>query len=228
MAAVLHADGEQQDRLVVLDKSCKVLWEQELGTIISTEVTATDNRIFVNWRENETPYFGVFSAAGELLWQLQKGTDISIDSSGQNIISASTADISRIDHNAEEIWEYRVVGEVAQVQVADNGLYVGVIITDPATQHQDLHYLNMAGEKLWQKALPVGADVLVSADGSRIIVASWGQFQEDVTKITVYDQQGQVINILDVTGRAQKWPLLPSQVRWSSVSMMGTFIFRCL
>ena len=62
----------------------------------------------------------------------------------------------------------------------------------------------MAGEKLWQKALPVGADVLVSADGSRIIVASWGQFQEDVTKITVYDQQGQVINILDVTGRAQK------------------------
>lgn len=204
MAAVLHADGEQQDRLVVLDKSCKVLWEQELGTIISTEVTATDNRIFVNWRENETPYFGVFSAAGELLWQLQKGTDISIDSSGQNIISASTADISRIDHNAEEIWEYRVVGEVAQVQVADNGLYVGVIITDPATQHQDLHYLNMAGEKLWQKALPVGADVLVSADGSRIIVASWGQFQEDVTKITVYDQQGQVINILDVTGRAQK------------------------
>ena len=174
MAAVLHADGEQQDRLVVLDKSCKVLWEQELGTIISTEVTATDNRIFVNWRENETPYFGVFSAAGELLWQLQKGTDISIDSSGQNIISASTADISRIDHNAEEIWEYRVVGEVAQVQVADNGLYVGVIITDPATQHQDLHYLNMAGEKLWQKALPVGADVLVSADGSRIIVGLLG------------------------------------------------------
>ncbi|HZK24468.1 MAG TPA: GerMN domain-containing protein [Oscillospiraceae bacterium] len=205
IAAVLHTDHEeQQDQLVVMEKSCNVLWQEELGTIISAAVTGIDKRVVVNWREGEIPYFGVFSAEGELLWKLQEGTAISVDSSGQNIISGFSAEISRYDYKAEKVWEYAVSGEVSRVQVSDNGLYVGVIITDPATQHQNLLYFSMTGEKLWQQVLPVGANVVVSADGSQVIVASWGQFQDDVTKITEYDQQGQQINVLDVTGRAQK------------------------
>ena len=57
---------------------------------------------------------------------------------------------------------------------------------------------------LWQLRLPVDANVIVSADGERIIAASWQQYQEDITSISVYNREGEIIQSLGIAGRVQK------------------------
>ncbi|MCR3923162.1 MAG: GerMN domain-containing protein [Firmicutes bacterium] len=201
----LHSEEDgKEDRLVAIEKMSTVLWQKELGTIVDIKVAGVDNRVIVNWLEGDIPVLGAFSATGEPLWELRQRSQLGLDNSGQMMITTHGEEIYRYNKDAREIWGFPTAGEISRVLMAENGLYVAAIITDEATQHQELLYLSMDGTKLWNMPLPDDADVIVSADGSRVIVSSWGQFQDDVTQIFVYNQKGQELNVLDVAGRAQK------------------------
>ncbi|NLN07567.1 MAG: GerMN domain-containing protein, partial [Firmicutes bacterium] len=129
---------------------------------------------------------------------------LNLDNSGRIVVASQGGKIVRYGQDASEIWGYATHGEVKRVVMAQSGLYLAALIKDDATQNEDLLYLNMEGRKLWQKRLPVGADFLVSEDGNRVIVSSWQEYQDDVTNIYIYNQQGEELNALDVAGRAQK------------------------
>ena len=203
MLAALQEE-ENKNTLVVLDKMGEVLWQRQTGSILEAKIAGADKRVIVNWLEDDTYYLGAFSATGETLWELKQHSMLSLDKSGEIIISVKDKAINCYDENAQEIWDVNVSGEISRVYVSDNGSHLAAIMTDPNTQRQTLLYFDMDGNQLWEMPLPVDASVLISADGRRILVSSWGQYQDDVTQIFVYNEWGQEVNKLEVSGRLQK------------------------
>ncbi|NLZ38779.1 MAG: PQQ-binding-like beta-propeller repeat protein [Firmicutes bacterium] len=197
-------EEEGRNNLVVLDKKGEIVWQQQVGEIIEAKIAGANKHVIVNWLEDGTSYLAAFSAAGEKLWELKQHSLLSLDKSGKIIISAKGKEINRYDQDAQKIWDVDVSGEINRVYVADNGGYLAAIMTDPNTQRQTMLYLDTDGNKLWEMPLPVDASVLVSADGKRIFVSSWGQYQDDVTQIFIYNEWGQEVNRLEVSGRLQK------------------------
>ncbi|NLM45428.1 MAG: GerMN domain-containing protein [Firmicutes bacterium] len=205
MLVVLSDGGEEsRDRAVLVDLQGKELWEKEADTIVNVRIAGEDNRLVLNWQEDGTSYLGAYTVEGEALWEVTQGSELNLDNSGQIIVASQEDKIVRYGQNASEIWGYVTHGTVERVVMAQSGLYLAALVKDKATQNKDLLYLNMEGRKLWQKRLPAGADFLVSEDGNRVIVSSWQEYQDDVTNIYIYNQQGEEINALDVAGRAQK------------------------
>ncbi|HHX75424.1 MAG TPA: hypothetical protein GX699_11030 [Firmicutes bacterium] len=200
------SDGSEgsRDRAVLVNLQGKELWEKEADSIISVRIAGPDNRLMLNWKENGTSYLGAFTTEGEALWEVAQGSELNLDNSGQIIVAAQGEAIIRYGQDASEVWSYATHGMVERVVMAQSGLYLAALIKDDATQNEDLLYLNMDGSKLWHKRLPVGADFLVSGDGNRVIVSSWQEYQDDVTNIYIYNQQGEELNALDVAGRTQK------------------------
>ncbi|NLP36757.1 MAG: PQQ-binding-like beta-propeller repeat protein [Firmicutes bacterium] len=195
--------GEEADHLVALSAG-EVSWEKELPGIINAIVVGEGNLLFVNWQEEEIPYLAAFSAEGELLWVKEQHQQLTTDKSGQIIVSTSDSEIICYNSNAEAIWNYEAGGRIKSVQMAQSGMYLAAVVVDESIQQEELLYLNINGNKMWQKRLPNDADILVGAEGNRVLVASWQQYQDDVTKIYLYDQQGSELNVLNVAGRAQK------------------------
>ncbi|GFP26470.1 hypothetical protein HKBW3S25_01964, partial [Candidatus Hakubella thermalkaliphila] len=164
-------------------------------------------RIFVNWQEGGEPAISAYSAQGENLWDLRRHDHMAIDGNGKMMVSVQGNEVRRYSQAGTAIGSSSIIGKVNQVIMAETGAFFGVLATDEATLNQDLLYFDSDGNKLWNKRLPNGSDVLLSADGLRIIVASWHQYRDDVTQVVIYNQLGQQINLLDVTGRVQKMAL---------------------
>ncbi|NLM52666.1 MAG: PQQ-binding-like beta-propeller repeat protein [Firmicutes bacterium] len=203
LVVCLNYGEEEADRLVALSAG-EIMWEKELPGVINTIALSEDNRLFVNWQEGETPYLGALSTEGELLWTKEQHQKLATDKTGQIIVTTNEHEILSYNRNAEKIWNYKTSGRIKSVTMAQNGMYLAAVVLDETIQQEELHYLNINGNKIWQKRLPSDADVLVGAEGNRVLVASWQQYQDDVTKIYLYDQQGYELNVLNVAGRAQK------------------------
>ena len=200
---------EQQadDVLLLLDRQGNELWRKSFAELLDAKIVGNDNRVFVNWQEGGESAISAYSDRGEKLWELQQRGHMALDRSGQMLVSAQGNEVQRYSRTAVALGSYTTTGTVNRVVMAETGAFFGVLATDAATQNQDLLYFDAGGNKLWSKRLPNESDVLLSADGLRIIVASWQQYRDDATQVVIYNQRGQQVNLLDVAGRAQKMAL---------------------
>ncbi|MDW7684322.1 MAG: GerMN domain-containing protein [Bacillota bacterium] len=207
LAGIQTEQDDQKDRVVVVDKAGRILWELESEKLLDAEIAGPDNKIYVNWVENEEPVLGVFSAEGERLWEIRHRRQIALDSKAKTLVSVSGYEIFCYNAKGEELWKFNAQGPVSQVILSEDGSYLAALITDQATQNEDLVYLTSQGEKLWSKRLPAASDVIISADGKNVIVSSWRQYRDDATQLFVYNEKGEEVNVLEVAGRAQKMAL---------------------
>jgi outer membrane protein assembly factor BamB len=196
-------DG-QQERMVIL-KEGKPLWEKTADTFLDAKFAGEDNRVIVNWQNGETPYLTCYSAEGEVIWEISRNKPLGISSESRLVISAQDQDlIAYTWETARKKWNYTVSGSIERVLAAENSKYIAVLTRDESSVLEELLYFNHTGRLLWQLRLPVDANVIVSADGERIIAASWQQYQEDITSISVYNREGEIIQSLGIAGRVQK------------------------
>lgn len=200
-------ESGQANRLLLLDRRGTIVWQEEFETIVSARIAGRDNRIFVHWLTGDEPSIASYTVQGELLWELGKRGQMALDAAGRVLVSARGKDILRYDDTGEELSAYAVAGAVNRLIMAESGAYFSALITDEATQNQELLYFDADGRKLWSKRLPNDSDVLLSDDGERVIVASWRQYRDDATQVFVYNQRGQELNVLEVAGRAQRMAL---------------------
>ncbi|MBS3898665.1 MAG: GerMN domain-containing protein [Dethiobacter sp.] len=200
-------DQLADDALLLLDRQGNKLWRKNFPELLDAKIVGDDNLIFVNWQEGGESAISAYSALGENLWELQQREQMAVDGSGKMLVSVHGNEVRRYSQTAAALGSYSITGTVNRVIMAEAGAFFGVLATDEATRNQDLLYFDADGNKLWSKRLPNGSDVLLSADGLRIIVASWRQYRDDATQVVIYNQWGQQINLLDVAGRAQKMAL---------------------
>lgn len=200
-------DQLADDALLLLDRQGNKLWQKNFPEILDAKIVGNDNRIFVNWQEGGESAISAYSADGENLWTLQQREHMAIDESGKILVSSQGNEVQRYSQTATALGSYTAIGIVNRVIMAETGAFFGVLATDEATRIQELLYFDADGNKLWSKRLPNESDVLLSADGQRIIVASWRQYRDDATQVVIYNKWGQQVNLLDVAGRAQKMAL---------------------
>ena len=196
-----------EDALLLLDRQGNILWQKNFADLLDARTVGDDNRIFVYRRKGGDSIISAYSAEGENLWDLQQHEQMAVDGSGKILVCIQGNEVVRYNQNATMLGSYAIAGTVSRVIMAETGAFYGVLVTDEATRNQDLLYFDADGNKLWSKRLPNSSDVLLSADGLRIVVASWRQYRDDATQIVIYNQWGQQINLLDVAGRAQKMAL---------------------
>jgi spore germination protein GerM len=200
-------DPEKSDTLVLLHKSERILWEEPLAEILDVQITGADNQIYVNWQKNGKPFISAYSDTGEKLWELQDRSHMTLSGDGSILIGIRGNEVLQYNKDGEEEWGYTAPGTVSRVLIAESGLYYGALVTDTATQNQELFYFNAAGELLWSKRLPNDSDLILSSNGQRVLVASWRQYRDDATQVFIYNENGQEINVLEVAGRAQSMAL---------------------
>ena len=198
-------ESEEQDALVLFDKQQDIRWEQSFPRVLDAKIAG--EYVFVNWLEDDEPILGMFDIDGEQIWERRERNLMTLDTDGTTLISVSDNEVFRYNRRGAEIWSYTAKGTVARVIVADDGSHLAVVVIDEATQNEQLHYLTAAGEKLWDMRLPDESDVLLSPNGSQIIVSSWRQYRDDSTQVIIYNERGQEMNTLGVAGRAQKMVL---------------------
>ncbi|MBT9142368.1 MAG: hypothetical protein DDT29_00762 [Dehalococcoidia bacterium] len=207
LVGLMPEDQLADDALLLLDRQGNILWRKNFPELLDAKIVGNDNRIFVNWQESGESAISAYSAQGENLWDLRQREHMAIDGSGKTMVSVQGNEVRRYSQAGTAIGSSSIIGKVNQVIMAETGSFFGVLATDEATLNQDLLYFDSDSNKLWSKRLPNGSDVLLSADGLRIIVASWRQYRDDATQVVIYNQLGQQISLLDVAGRAQKMAL---------------------
>jgi len=207
LVGLMPEDQQADDALLLLDSQGNELWRKNFAELLDAKIVGNDNRVVVNWQEGDESAIRAYSAQGEKLWELQQRGQMALDSSGQMLVSALGNEVQRYSRTAAALGSYTTIGTVNRVIMAETGAFFSVLTTDEATQNQDLLFFDSGGNKLWSKRLPNESDVLLSADGLRIIVASWRQYRDDATQVVIYNQRGQQVNLLDVAGRAQKMAL---------------------
>lgn len=200
-------DKQAEDVLFLLDRQGNKLWQKRVAELLEARIGGNENRIFVNWQKGGEPTISAYSSQGEKLWELQNRSQMALDASGRSLVSVQGKEVLRSDETAVTLGSYTAAGIVNRVIMAETGAFFSILTTDEATQKQELLYFDFAGNKLWSKRLPNDSDVLLSADGQRIIVASWRQYRDDTTQVVIYNQHGEQVNQLDVAGRAQKMAL---------------------
>jgi germination protein M len=200
-------DPQEPDKVVLMDKAGRIRWEASFEEVLDAKIVGSDNRIFVNRRENDIDFLTAFDVGGNELWEMENHTLLSLDGSGRMLASSRGEEVIMYNKDGRQLWKYTTAGLVKRVILARDGLYVGALVTDVATQQQELLYFDKEGKLLWSKRLPDDSEVLVSSDGRRVLVASWRQYRDDATQIFVYNNRGMEVNALEVAGRAQRMAL---------------------
>jgi spore germination protein GerM len=207
LAGLTPDDPDEQDTLALINKMKTLVWQESFDELLDARIVGQRNRVLVNWITDGVPFIGAFSAEGEKLWELHDREQMAMDASGRTFLNTLGNEVLRYSDTAREIWAYAATGTVNRILVAENGHYFGVLVTDVSTQNQELHYFNGDGKEMWSKRLPNDSDILLSADGRRVVVASWRHFRDDATQIFIYNQSGEEESVLEVAGKTQKLAL---------------------
>ncbi|MBS4030459.1 MAG: GerMN domain-containing protein [Clostridiales bacterium] len=207
LIGVSPENPQEPDQVVVMDRAGRIRWEASFEEVLDAKISGSDNRVFVNWRQNNIDFLTAYGVNGNVLWEIENHTLLSLDGGGRMLASSRGEDVLMYNKEGRQLWKYTTTGLVKRVILAKDGLYAGALVTDVATQQQELLYFNIEGELLWSKRLPDDSEVLVSSDGMRVLVASWRQYRDDATQIFVYNSRGMEVNALEVAGRAQRMAL---------------------
>jgi spore germination protein GerM/outer membrane protein assembly factor BamB len=207
LAAVFPEDQTAADKLVVLDRFGRQQWEREFDELFDARFAGPANTLFLNWRERGVNYLGAFTAEGEEHWRVADRYLQAVSEDGRRLVTSSGKQVHLYNNYGEEEWTCATAGTVRRLTFSANGLYLSVLVRDEATNKEELVFLGSSGDRLWSKRLPDDSELLVSQDGRRVIVASWRQYRDDATQIQVYNQRGQEVNTLEVTGRVQRLAL---------------------
>ncbi len=207
LLAGLFPEEDAPDKVVVLDRHGRKQAEIEVDVLLDVAVGGPDNMVLINWQDGEDLYLGAFSATGEELWREKDRNLLAVTANGRWLATSFEQQIFFYNSAGRQEWIYPAAGTVKKLIFSANGSYLGVLVRDDASHKEELIYLNTEGERLWSKRLPDESELLVSADGRRVVIASWRQYRDDATQIHVYNQRGQEINTLDVAGRVQRMAL---------------------
>lgn len=197
----------ETERVVLLDKMGRCFWELEVEHLLDAIITGADNHVVINWQEGEDMILGSFTAEGKPIWEKRGRKLFALSGQGRLLASTQGNEVLCYDESGNELWSYTTAGAVSKLLFARDGLFLGVLVRDEATQQEEFLYLDTHGELLWSKRLPDDSHLLVSPDGTRVIVASWRQYRDDATQVWVYNQRGQEVNVLEVAGRVQRMAL---------------------
>ncbi|MCW3489003.1 GerMN domain-containing protein [Dethiobacter alkaliphilus] len=200
-------EAKEPDTLLLLNKEGEVQWEKTFPAVLDAKIAGRGNDVFINWLEEDEPMLGVFSIDGNPLWERAGQNLMSLDTEASMLFSARENQVFRYNRSGTENWSYEAEGTVNRIILARDGSRLALVITDEATQNQQLLYLNAYGEKLWSVRLPDESNVVLSPNGRQVIVSSWRQYRDDSTHVITYNQDGEEINSLGVAGRAEKMVL---------------------
>jgi spore germination protein GerM len=217
LAGIQTENEQQADKVVLLGKSGIQQWELVVDKLLDARIVGPDNQVYVNWIDNEGPVFAAFSPAGEKRWEVRDRVLFAVDDRAKTLVSTDGSEIFGNNNEADMQWRYYTSGTVTKVLLADSGSHLGALMVDESTRNEEFFYLNAEGKELWRKRLPTDSEILVSPDGSRVIVASWRQYRDDATQILIYNDRGEEVNVLEVSGRAQRMALASKE----SVLVLG-------
>jgi len=203
LAGLLPEDSNKADKLVVMNKYGRRKWEREFEKLWEARFAGPANNLFLSWQEQGSNYLAVFDVEGQELWRVADRNLPSVSEDGRWLAMASGQQVYLYNSGGEKEWSYDTAGTVRSLTLSDNGFYLSALVCDEATNKQELVVIGLGGERLWSKRLPDESDLLVSQDGGHVVVATWRQYRDDATQITVYNQRGREISTLEVVGKAQ-------------------------
>ncbi len=207
LAGLYPEDATAPDKLVVMDRHGRQLWEREFDVLLDARVAGPASNVFINWQDSAVSYLGVFDTGGKEYWRVPDRNLLAVSGDGRWLATSYDRQVFLYSISGEQEWYYTTAGQVRRLIFSENGLYIAVLVRDEATNKEELIFLGQSGERLWSTRLPDESELLVSQDGRRVIVASWRHYRDDATQILVYNQRGQEVNTLEVAGRVQRLAL---------------------
>lgn len=204
MAASVDPEQPEKGIISLLDTWGKPLWEKKIPGLLMTITDSRGDNIAALAKEREQTMLYSFNQKGELLWEKEDYFTAAVSSDGRYTAAVSSDDkICLFDRQGETVWSCDPGVRVTQVKISHNGEYL-LAYNHFGGSDNNLFYFNMEGKLLWQQRIRDDSLVSLSAGGERIVVASWRQYSEDYTLISLYDSAGRQRREIEVGSRAEK------------------------
>lgn len=194
---------EEEGRIYLLDKHGKILWEAEIPGITHAQMDSRGMMYLVQAVQQGDNKIFLYDERGELLWEKEGFQTAGLSQDGKYVTAVADQTIYLFDSNGKTLWSMDIGVPVTQIKFSRNNRYI-LAYNQFGAGRDNLIYLDIEGNLLWKQRIRDDSSVALSADGQRIVVASWRHYSEDLTRVSIYDARGRLRREIDAGSRADK------------------------
>lgn len=193
--------GEAGKKFLLLDDQGEFLWEIEIPGITNAEIESRGQKCLVQAIQEGTHKIFLYDEQGMLLWEKEGFHIAQLSDNGNYVTAAAGQTIYLLDSDGEIMWSMEGELPVTQIKLSQNNRYI-LAYNHFGGGSENLMYLDIEGNLLWKQRIKDDSVVALSADGQRIVVASWRHYSDDLTLVSVFDVRGRLRREIDAGSRA--------------------------
>lgn len=195
--------GKAEGKVVLLDNQGDILWDIKVPGIFNAEIESRGQKCLVQAVQEGTHKIILYDEQGKLLWEKEGFQTAQLSDNGQYVAAAWEQSIFLFNIDGDILWIVEGGLPVTQISFSQNNRYI-LAYNRFGGGSENLMYLDIEGNLLWKQRIRDDSSVALSADGQRIVVASWRHYRDDLTLVSIFDVRGRLRREIDAGSRADK------------------------
>ncbi|NLX90213.1 MAG: GerMN domain-containing protein [Firmicutes bacterium] len=193
--------------LYCLDQWSSLLWEKDTGLLKELYFTFGGEVCYLEEGNSDNGTIKIVRS-GELLWE-KEARLAAFSAEGKFFVLYNGEELQyyrlNLSGSPELKWSLPPCGEeeVNWLGLTEEGRYL-LAYNGFTVGNNNLWAFNNDGLLLWKRRIPSGALLDVSCTGERIVASSWQEYSEDVSKVMVLDNYGDVLQEVEMASRIEK------------------------
>lgn len=198
---------EGRNIIYCLDQWGSPIWEKDTGLLKELYFTSGGEICYLEEGNSDNGALKIVRD-GELLWE-EDARLAAFSAEGRFFVLYNGEEMQyyRLDFNGypDLRWSLPPCGkeEINWLGLTEEGRYL-LAYNGFTVGNNNLWAFNNDGLLLWERRIPSGALLDISSTGERIVASSWQEYSEDVSKVMVLDNYGDVLQEVEMASRIEK------------------------